>query len=133
MDFCSVFIFMYMASTYKVMALQLNDKLDDRFLTILGSIGAIFNGCSRTAAGILMDRYPFKNIYAVLLTTQLIVACTMTTVVQYSPNLYFLWVIIAYNCVGPHFVLFPTEMVKTYGVKSGSKLYSFIYIALGTS
>lgn len=56
----------------------------------------------------------------------------MTTVCQYNKYMYFLWVVLAYNCLGPHFVLFPTEMVKTFGVKSGSKLYSFIYIALGT-
>lgn len=69
MDFCSIFTFMYMTSTYKVMALQLNPDMDDRFITTVGAIGSIFNGCSRLFAGYLMDRFPFKKIYFCLLST----------------------------------------------------------------
>jgi FtsH-binding integral membrane protein len=40
-------------------------------------------------------------------------------------------VLMGYNCLGAHFVLFPTAMVKTFGIRAGSQLYSMLYIGIG--
>jgi len=45
--------------------------------------------------------------------------------------MYGLWVLMGYNCLGAHFVLFPTAMVKTFGIRAGSQLYSMLYIGIG--
>lgn len=120
-----------MASVYKTMGIQLSDDMDDRFLTTVGAVGSIFNGGSRILAGQLMDKYSFKNIFYCILITQLLVCSTLTIVCSYNKYLYLLWIVLAYNCLGSHFVVFPAEMVKTFGVKSGSKLYSLLYIGIG--
>ena len=45
--------------------------------------------------------------------------------------MYGIWVLLGYNCLGAHFVLFPTAMVKTFGIRAGSQLYSMLYIGIG--
>lgn len=105
--------------------------MDDQFITMIGALGSVCNGGSRILAGWLMDNYPFKRVYLALLLIQLVVCCTITTVVQSNKYLYLIWVMIGYNCLGPHFVLFPANMVKTFGIKAGSQIYSICYIGIG--
>ena len=40
---------------------------DDKFLTIIGSVGALFNGISRVFWAGLLDYYPYRRINSILL------------------------------------------------------------------
>lgn len=69
-------------------------------------------------------------LYACILVTQLLIAPTLTSVVQYR-YVYGIWVFIGYSCLGAHFVLFPTVIMKLFGLRSGAQLASLIYVAIG--
>jgi MFS family permease len=119
MDICSLFTFLYVSSVFKTMAIQLgNGALDDHWLTLTGAIGGLANGGSRIFWGYLQDIFGFKKIYAFILVTQVLVSLTLTSVVT-NKVLYMVWILIGYNCLGAHFVLFPTVLLKVFGLKSG--------------
>jgi len=69
MYFNGVFFGIYVASVYKTVALGL---INDRTLTIAGSIGSFINGSSRIFWASLMDKYGFKSTYFCLLLIQLV-------------------------------------------------------------
>jgi MFS family permease len=131
MDMCSIFTFLYLTNVYKTMGIKLGG-LDDFSLTIIGALGGLANGSSRIVWGLLMDKYEFKTLYAIVLFVQMIVALSITTVVS-NVVLYGVWVFIAYCCLGAHFVLFPTVILKVFGNRSGVQLASMVYFVMGIS
>jgi hypothetical protein len=50
MDMCSIFSFLYLASVYKTIGIQVGG-LDDYTLTVIGSLGGLANGLSRVFWG----------------------------------------------------------------------------------
>ncbi len=111
--------FLYLAGCYKTMVIDLGGNIDDSYLTIMGALGGLVNGSSRIVWGIVQDKYGFKKIYAGILICQLIVCTTITSVVS-NKFVYGIWVLLGYNCLGSHFVLFPTAIVNTFGIRAGS-------------
>ena len=77
---------------------------------MIGALGGLVNGGSRIVWGVIQDKYGFKKIYTFILLSQLFVTATITYAVDYK-YLYALEVLVGYNCLGSHFVLFPTAMV----------------------
>ena len=71
MDFCSIFPLYYMASVYKIMGMQIGDY-DDKFLTIVASIGSIANGGGRIFWGYMSDKFGFRVNYSSVLILELI-------------------------------------------------------------
>lgn len=61
---------MYIASDYKLYGGQ--HSLDDKFLTMAGSVGSAFNGCIRPIAGITMDKIGFKKVIALDMAIQVV-------------------------------------------------------------
>jgi len=59
-----------MAQNYKVYGLV--HIPDDHFMTVVGSIGAVSNGCTRALWAILFDKFGFKRVYFVLVIVQVI-------------------------------------------------------------
>ena len=53
---------------------------DDEFLTLIGSIGFIFNSSFRIIWGSLMDFFGFKKVYWVLLSFQLALICSLSSI-----------------------------------------------------
>jgi MFS family permease len=93
---------------------------DDLTLTWIGSMGSIANGLSRIFWGPLQDLIGFKRIYAIVLSSELIVCVTITGAVQTSATLYSMIVILGFLCLGAHFVMFPGVVLKVYGLRAGS-------------
>ena len=59
-----------MANNYKIYGFQ---KLeDDKFLTVVGSVGSAANGCSRLFWAYLLDKYGFRKVYFILMAIQVI-------------------------------------------------------------
>jgi hypothetical protein len=61
-----LFFGVYMAASYKTVAL---DKIDDRILTLAGSVGSVCNGSSRIIWATAQDRFGFKKVYLYLMVT----------------------------------------------------------------
>ena len=68
------FFILYIASAFKVSADE--DHIDDKSLTIAGSFGAICNGSSRLVWATLMDKYRFKTVYGLMMSSQFVIAST---------------------------------------------------------
>ena len=100
---------------------------DDKFLSILGSIGSIANGGFRLVWGAMMDYFPFKTnkfiIYCVFLVT-----CSTIVVSTGSNAAYLIVVVISYGCYGGLYAIYPTITVQMLGKKIGSKLYAYTFI-----
>lgn len=80
MDFCSIFPLYYMSSVFKIMGMQIGNY-DDKFLTLVASIGSIANGFGRVGWGFTSDRFGFRSNYRIVLITELIFCILMPTVV----------------------------------------------------
>jgi len=59
---------MLLAGNYKVYGLTRIPE--DKFMTIVGSIGAISNGCTRAFWALLFDKFGFKRVYFALIFVQ---------------------------------------------------------------
>jgi hypothetical protein len=63
----------------------------DQFITIVGTVGAIMNGLSRSFWGNLVDVFPYKIVFGTLIAIQTVIGFTMELVVSSKP-LYMIWV-----------------------------------------
>ena len=57
-----------MTANYKVYGLT--QISDDDFITLVGSLGSVSNGCTRAVWALLFDKFGFKRVYFVLITLQ---------------------------------------------------------------
>lgn len=105
---------------------------DDQFLTVVGSIGSVFNGCFRYAWAHAMEMYNFKIVYLILCGIQVVTMSTLYFVADVEA-LFFIW-ICAINCTeGGNFSLFPSILTKLYGKKRGAELYGVLFLCLAFS
>lgn len=126
MNFFSSALGLLVASNFKNYGL--NKINDDEFLTIVGSIGAVCNGCGRMIWGYFYDKLSFKKVYFFLLAIQIIFIATYDVISGYKAA-FFIWTCALLFCEGGHFALFPALCLKEYGVESGSKIYPVVYFA----
>mmetsp|Transcript_15888 Transcript_15888/g.17630 ORF Transcript_15888/g.17630 Transcript_15888/m.17630 type:complete len:202 (+) Transcript_15888:510-1115(+) len=119
----------YIASNFK--SYETIDVPDERFISLVGSIGAVVNGLSRGVWSTLQDIFGFKIIYITLLVLEITVAFTFVTIHKIKA-LYFIWVLVAFATLGGHFSIFPTVCAKIYGTKMGGKIYTVLFIAFAT-
>jgi len=80
---------------------------DDAFVTVVGTIGAVSNGISRSFWANLLDRFSLRYVYGSLLIIQIIIGFTMSSIVSIRP-LFLIWVMASYFCLGGHFSMAPT-------------------------
>jgi len=86
---CSSSFPYYIANNFK--SYEQRDINDDKFITIVGSIGAIFNGLSRSFWSSLQDIIGFKKVYISLLILEIAVAFTFVAIHKVK-ILYLIWV-----------------------------------------
>lgn len=107
--------------------------LDDRFLAIIGSVGAVFNSAGRLFWGYLMDRMPFKVCF--LIITTILVAIIATVYLNKFIEIkfvYLIWICVLFFANCGVYTVIPTIVAKTYGQKHFNAIYGFIYF-LGVS
>lgn len=129
MLFNGVFFGTYVASVYKGVALT---YVDDKTLTLAGSLGSFSNGASRLLWASLMDCWGFKRVYSCLIVLQLI-ASIFIYHSRESAFFYTLMVFLAFLCEGGHFSTFPAQGVKMYGLKHGGKIFTLCFFAVPSS
>ena len=122
----------YLASVFKTMGMQIG-HYDDVFLTLIGSLGALANGCSRICWGPVYDKTGYRMIYKIILGIELLVCPFMPLVVSTNKYLYLIWVFMGYLCLGAHFIISPNAMISIFGLRSSVQLCSFIYVTRSAS
>lgn len=63
---CHLFYGYYISNSFKQYGFEGN--VDDATLTLIGSFGALFNGCFKVFWASLLDYFQFKPIYGIILT-----------------------------------------------------------------
>jgi hypothetical protein len=130
MNFLSIFLCLFIANEYKVFWLSQPGAPGDSFTSAVGSIGAIFNGL-RFIWSWALDYFSYRVVYGTLLTIEILIGCTMPSVVGYR-WVYAVWICLGYLCLGGHFTLVPNEMKKVFGSKT-TQIYSYLYTYAGAT
>ena len=72
MLYFGIFYGYFIASTFKTIS-----DLSDQYLTLVGSVGNIFNGAARIIWGAVMDKFGFKKLYLIIMTLQAILSLAL--------------------------------------------------------
>jgi hypothetical protein len=110
-----------MISSYKVFGIDMG--ITDSYLTVVGSVGVLFNTFSRFIYGSLTDIYEFWKLYLSLLfiqaqvTSSIFWISTIESSNEAKEWLFMLFYCLSSICYGGHFSLAPMVCVKIYGSK----------------
>jgi predicted MFS family arabinose efflux permease len=96
---------------------------DDKFLTIIGVIGGIGNGCSRFFWNLFFNKTGFKTVLLTIITLLMIVFATIRFTVT-NQSAYLFEVFMINCCLGGFLVVTPTGLQTIYGHTTGSKIYA---------
>ncbi len=99
---------------------------DDQFLTTVGVVGAVGNGCSRFFWNLFFRRTGFKTVCLTILTICIIVLSTIRFSV-FIMQVYLIEVFLLNSCLGGLFVLNPTAALYIYGNKTGTNIYGIYW------
>lgn len=121
---------MYAIASYKSTGIILG--YDDQFLTLVGSIGALFNGFSRPLWGLLFDKKSYKFTYGIICLSQVILCISFPSVKQSKPG-FLLWISLLFATSGGIYTLFAPISVRIYNRIIGTQIYAFFVVAMGTS
>lgn len=117
--YCMAGFGVLMASNYKLYGLLQPSLKDDKFLTLVGSLGSVMNSLSRFVWGFLLDKVPFKILaFANLALTEIL--CSTLTLVIGSRALYMTYILTIYFAYGGLYSMMPTISCHIFGRKYGT-------------
>ena len=100
---------------------------NDSFLTLIGSLGAIFNGIGRVFWGIIFDRYSFRMISAVI--NFILMGCAIAAPYMVKNEVTYLVVVcIIYFNYGACYSLYPALTMRTFGQILGGRNYYLVFL-----
>ena len=99
---------------------------DDGFLTLIGTIGAIGNGCSRFFWNLLFNKTGYKTVMLINIMLCITVLSTIRFTSQ-DQNIYLIEVFLMNCCLGGYLVITPTFAQLTFGQEVGSNIYGFFW------
>lgn len=100
--------------------------IKDSTLTMIGSFGALFNGCCKIIFATALDYYPFKKVYAVI-SACMITSLIMVHYTQTSPVGFGACIFVALMCDGSITSMLPAVTLGVFGFKRGNQVYSYMY------
>ena len=118
----------YVINSYKNLGETIPVLDDDKYLTTVNSISAIFNSLRFIWSGAL-DKLCFKKVYGCLIFFQLLIAFSVTFTEQ-SRVSFAAMICLTLFCIGGHFALFPNVLKRIYG-KQGTVLYGVLFTGTG--
>jgi len=124
MNALSLSLGLYTVSHFKSYAFT-NGLLDDAFLSHLGSAASFFITC-RFVWSAILDKYPYKLVYGILLSLSSFFALTMVFVSS-SKFLFSIWVCGILFCMGGHYTLVPNVLKQIYTEKYATQLYGILF------
>lgn len=122
---CSVPFGIFVAFNYKEYGMI--EIGDDQFLTVVGSCGAVFNGIGRLVFGMLLDKFSYRSLSAVINASLLLFAITLPYLVQVR-ELYLVGVSFVYFAYGGNYSIYPTHTFRVLGNEIGGKIYYLVFI-----
>ena len=118
----------YSVDVFKSFGQTIDELSDDKYLTWVGSMAALFNAC-RFIWSACLDHYSYKQVYGALLFLQIILAATMSFAIK-SKAFYLSWICLALLCEGGHFTLVPNILKKIFG-RQATSLYGVAFSYTG--
>ena len=99
---------------------------------MIGSFGALFNGCFKIFWATLLDYYNFKPVYTVVLCIQV----TMLIVVHwavYNSWTYAIVICFSFMCDGSITSMIPVVTNRVFGVIRGPSVYGYVFSTFGVA
>ena len=99
---------------------------------MIGSFGALFNGCFKIFWATLLDYYNFKPVYTIVLCIQV----TMLTVVHwavYNAWTYAIVICFSFMCDGSITSMIPVVTNRVFGVLRGPSVYGYVFSTFGVA
>ena len=118
----------YVVNSYKEMGETISVLDDDKYLSTVNSIAAIFNSLRFIWSGAL-DKLCFKKVYGCLIVIQLGIAFTIQLTIK-SRGSFTAMVCMTLFCIGGHFALFPNILKQIFG-KQATFLYGVMFTGTG--
>ena len=130
MALCSIFQGYYVLNVFKDYGNTVPNLNDDKFLTLVGSVGSIFMMLRFCWSWFMDHHYSFVQVYATMLFIQIAAGLTIKWATQ-SRTLYALWVCMMMLTEGGHFTVIPNAIKQIYGEGAASKVYAILITYTG--
>lgn len=116
------------ASIYKQFAATAPALVGDEYQTLVGGMGALFNGGGRLFWGVISDKIGFKNSFTILTLLQMTLMLTYEHSVH-SKLLFAINTCLIYFCLAGNLALMPPATQRMFGPKAGTVVYGILFSA----
>lgn len=99
---------------------------DDNYLTIIGVIGCVGNGCSRFFWSLFYSKTGFKTALLTIMLIQIIIFSTIRFTTS-LPGAYTFEIFLSNCCIGGYLVATPTATQNIYGEATGANIYGIYW------
>jgi hypothetical protein len=113
--FCGIIFGVFLINVYKNYGMT--KYLNDQLMSSIGSVAAGVGIVSRVLFSSAMDHFSFRLVYGCNILLQLVVASTITLVLDVSVFLYAIWVAIGFFVFSGMFPAFIMESTRIFGNK----------------
>lgn len=119
---------MFAIASFKSVGLEYG--YDDKFLTIVGSLGSIINGICRPLWGFSFDKRSYRFTFMIICVIQAIICFTFPLVNMYRAS-FLIWLVVLFACSGGIFTQIAPIAVRIYGRATGVKVYAYFILSMG--
>ncbi|KAL4509367.1 hypothetical protein ABPG72_018298 [Tetrahymena utriculariae] len=116
---------------YKILG-EKSSSYSDSFLNAAGTTGCVVNCISRIIWGNLFEKYTLRRIATINLSFQIVLSVTFYWCLKEQP-LFFIQIIMAFFALGGWLSMLPAQIVRVYGRKIGTTIYSVTFIGFSIS
>ena len=106
--------------------------IDDKTLTLIGSCGALFNGCFKVFWASLLDCFNFKQVYAVVVGIQIAMLIAVHWAV-YNAYSYFIVICLSFMCDGSITSMVPVVTNRIFGTARGPSVWGYLFSTFGVA
>ena len=116
----------YIFVQFKVIGQNFNHN--DLLLTSSGSIAMVFNSLGRLSGGVILDYYPARQFFSILMISSIILSLTLP-LIAHQLTIYSVYLCNSNYIAGSIFVAMPTHFAQIFGSEIGSSLYPYCFTA----
>lgn len=126
---CNALWVQLISGLYKAFGQQFIDS--DLYLSLVGSLAAVFNACSRVVWGVVADQTSYQFSMAIVCTVGASLVWLLPTVRALGSHVVFLVTICGiFTCIGGTYSLFPYITHKCFGSTNFSVIYGCLQCSL---
>lgn len=104
---------LYVGAMYKVIAQEVPALANDRYLSMVGALGALSNGLMRPVWGFLYDRLGYRSCFSIIACLQAVVIFVFPKIE--SAAMHVPAVILSWAALAGNFAMAPAEIAKIFG------------------